>query len=144
MEMAVKGLRAGKVLGPTGMRADDLKAWLFAARRREAPDGTNWCRLVELVQEIYHTGVLPMELLWSVLVLLPKDSGGFCGIGLLEIVWKVVSSIIDARIKASIKFHDALHEFWAKQGKALLLLKQNSYNNWQQSIRSHSSRSSWI
>jgi len=123
IEAAVKGLRAGKAPGPTGMRADDLKAWLFAARRREAPDGTNWCRLVELVQEIYRTGVLPTEIPWSVLVLLPKDSGGYRGIGLLEIIWKVVSAIIDARIKASVEFHDALHGFRAKRGTGTAIIE---------------------
>jgi len=111
IEAAVKGLQAGKALGPTGMRADDLKAWLFAAHRKEAPDGTNWCRLVKLVQEIYRSGVLLTELPWSTLLLLPKDSGGFRGIGLLETVWKVVSSIIDVRIKTSVRFHDVLHGF---------------------------------
>jgi len=64
-----------------------------------------------------------MELPWSVLVQLLKDSGGFCGIGLLEIIWKVVSSIIDALIKASIEFHDALHGFWAKRGKGTAIIE---------------------
>jgi hypothetical protein len=48
---------------------------------------------------------------WSILVLIPKTSGGTRGIGLLEIMWKVVSSIINKRLQTSIPFHEALHGF---------------------------------
>jgi hypothetical protein len=48
---------------------------------------------------------------WSVLVAIPKASGGVRGIGLLEIIWKTISSIIDSRIKAKVRFHTALHGF---------------------------------
>jgi len=116
IEEAVKRCKSGKAPGPTGMRAEDLKAWLYAARRQESPDATNWNLLVTLVQECFRTGALPEELPRSILVLLPKDSGGFRGIGLLEIIWKLISSIIDVRLKTSIEFHDCLHGFLAKRG----------------------------
>ena len=116
IEAAVKRCKSGKAPGPTGMRAEDLKAWLHAARCKERPDDTYWNLLVKLVQEVFRTGVLPTELPRSILVLLPKDSGGFRGIGLLEIIWKLISSIIDARLKSSIEFHDCLHGFLAKRG----------------------------
>ena len=116
IERHVNRLRAGKAPGHTKMRADDLKAWLDAAKREEMPDGTNWCRLVWLVQEVFRTGVLPAGLAWSTMVLLPKGSGGFRGIGLLEIVWKLITSIMNGRIMAEVKFHDALHGFLPERG----------------------------
>jgi phage-related holin len=47
-------------------------------------------------------------------VLLPKGGGDYRGIGLLEIVWKVIESIINRRIASKIQFHDSLHGFIAK------------------------------
>jgi hypothetical protein len=52
----------------------------------------------------------------SVVVLLPKSDGGHRGIGLLEVIWKVLMSAIDVRMKTTITFHDALHGFRAKRG----------------------------
>jgi len=49
------------------------------------------------------------------MVLLPKGSGGYRGIGLLEVCWKLLTSILDARLKAAIPFHDSLHGFRAVQ-----------------------------
>ena len=46
----------------------------------------------------------------SILVLIPKaEQGQFRGIALLDIVYKVMSSIINRRMMDKIKLHDALH-----------------------------------
>ena len=50
------------------------------------------------------------------MVLLPKGNGDYRGIGLLEISWKVIESIINQRIASKVTFHDALHGFRAKRG----------------------------
>ena len=50
------------------------------------------------------------------MVLLPKGSGGYRGIGLLEIIWKLMSLIVDSRLKESIVFHDTLHGFCRTRG----------------------------
>jgi hypothetical protein len=65
---------------------------------------------------VFRSENFPTELSCSVLVLIPKGSGGFRGIGLLEVAWKVVSVIIDARLKDEIQFHDLLHGFKAERG----------------------------
>jgi hypothetical protein len=80
---------------------------------------------------VLRSGDFPTEMLWSVLVLIPKGSGGFRGIGLLEVAWKVVSAIINARLKAEIEFHDSLHVFRVERGTATAtieakLLMQNA------------------
>ena len=53
---------------------------------------------------------------WSTVVLLPKGNGDYRGIGLLEISWKVIESIINRRIACKVTFHDALHGFRARRG----------------------------
>ena len=53
---------------------------------------------------------------WSTVVLLPKGNGDYRGIGLLEISWKVIESIINRRIVDKVNFHDALHGFQTLRG----------------------------
>ena len=47
-------------------------------------------------------------MLWEIVVLIPKGKGQFCGIRLLEPIWKVVEILLERRLRA-IKFHDSLH-----------------------------------
>ena len=95
------------------MRAEDLKGWLAAARRgekeREAKtkDGggrggeqeaqteaeEHWGRVVEIVQTAFRDGDLAEEVTWQAVVLIPKGKGDYRGIGLLEVMWKVVAVI---------------------------------------------------
>jgi hypothetical protein len=49
-------------------------------------------------------------------ITIPKGSGGLRGIGILEAMWKVISSIIDWRFKEIIKFHPSLRVFRPIQG----------------------------
>ena len=64
-----------------------------------------------------------MEIPWPMMVLVPKDSGGFCGIGLLEIIQKLITSIMDTWIKESVDFHDALHGFRAFWGTGTAIIE---------------------
>ena len=60
---------------------------------------------------------LPSQLSWSTVVLIPKPGNNeFRGIGLLEIIWKLIELIINHRLAAKIKFHDALHGFLVQRG----------------------------
>ena len=34
----------------------------------------------------------------------------------MEVIWKLITSIINARLKGSIEFHDSLHGFRAERG----------------------------
>ena len=105
---AVRRLRAGEAPGPSGMKTDHLKSWLAMAEREEQPDRTTWVELVTLVQHVYVTGDFPTAL--------PKGSGGYRGIGLLEVFWKFLTSIIYGKMKESITLHDSLHGCRAKRG----------------------------
>ena len=120
---AVRGLRSGKAPGPSGLRADQVKAWLRLARQQENPDGRAWLHVVELVQHCYRTGEFPTETTWSTVVLLPKADGGVRGIGLLDIVWKILMRIVDLRVKGAVSFHDTIHGFRAQRGCSTAIIE---------------------
>jgi retron-type reverse transcriptase len=105
------------------MRTDHLKGWLAAATKEERPDRTQWDVLVTLVGHMWQTGELPTVLPWSTMVLLPKPDGSSRGIGLLEVLSKLLTSIIDGRLKAAIAFHDALHGFWPRRGTTTAIIE---------------------
>ncbi len=67
---------------------------------------------------------MPKQMIWEIIVLLPKGGGDYHGIGLLEPFWKVVEKIIVKRL-ALIKFHDCLHGGLPKRrtGTALIEAK---------------------
>ena len=113
---AVRRLRNGKAPGPSKVRAEKLKEWLFEATRQENPELENWNRVVELVQLCFRERRVPTQLSWSTVVLLPKGGGDYRGIGLLEIIWKVIESIVNRRIASKVHFHDSLHGFIAERG----------------------------
>ena len=56
------------------------------------------------------------EATWQAVVLIPKGKGDYRGIGLVEVMWKVVAVILNRRLTSSITFHDVLHGFWAGRG----------------------------
>lgn len=90
-----------------------MKTLLRQAEKDNAtPDEQQgWEHVCKVIQHIFETGEIPEEMTWSILVLIPKTSGGTRGIGLLETMWKAVSAIINSRLQESIPLHDALHGF---------------------------------
>ena len=54
--------------------------------------------------------------MWQAVVLIPKGKRYYCGIGLVEVMWKEVAEILNIRLTASITYHDFLHRFWASRG----------------------------
>ncbi len=77
------------------------------------PDAAMWNCLCVLVQHIFLKQEIPTELSCQFLELLPKPDSGVRGIGLLEIVWKIVEALIDTRIKFSVHLHEMIHGFRA-------------------------------
>ena len=68
-------------------------------------------------------GQLGGEATWQAVVLIPKEKGNYHGIGLVEVVWKVVAAILNLHITASITYHDFLHGFRAGHGTGTATLK---------------------
>ena len=124
------------------MRAEDLKGWLATARRGETERETttkdsggggerecqteaegHWGRFVELIQTSFRGGELEEEATWQAVVLIPKGKGDYRGIGLMEVMWKVVAVILNFRLTSSITFHDVLHGFRAGRGTGTATLE---------------------
>ena len=47
----------------------------------------------------------------------PKREGGYWGIGLVEVVWKVCAAVANCRMKWSVTLHDALYKLRAGRGE---------------------------
>ena len=72
-----------------------------------------WEKVVALVSAAFREGRLEKESTWQALVLIPKGIGECHGIGLVEVVWKVVVVIHNCRLTGSITYHVLLHGFQA-------------------------------
>ena len=56
--------------------------------------------------------------------MIPKGEGiDYRGVGLVEVLCKAISGIINCRILSSIHFHDALHVFYAGRGTGTATLE---------------------
>ena len=45
------------------------------------------------------------------------------GIGLLEVVWKLIEAIIDTRVRSKVTLHDCLHGFTARRGTGTAIIE---------------------
>ena len=57
---------------------------------------------MELIQTAFREGYLAEEDTWQAVVLIPKGKKEYRGIGLVEVMWKVVAAILNFRLTASI------------------------------------------
>ena len=83
------------------------------SREKTNAAASNWDRVVDLIYMAFGEGRLAEEATCQAVVLIPKVKKDFCGIGLVEVMWKVVAEILNLQLTASIKFHDFLHGFRA-------------------------------
>ena len=66
---------------------------------------------MDLVQADFRAGWIEEENMGQAVVLISKRKREYHGIGLVEVMWKVVAAILNKRLTASITFHDLLHRF---------------------------------
>ena len=83
----------------------------------------NWERVAALVRAAFVEGRLAKETMWQEVVLIHKGKGSYRGIGLVEVMWKVVAEVLNRRLTASITFHDFLHGFWSGSGTGTATLE---------------------
>ena len=94
-------------------------------RTKKKAGEENWAWVVDLVQTAFREGDMEDESTWQAVVLIPKGKGEYRGIGLVEVMWKVVAVILNRRFTSSITFHDVLHGFWAGRGTGTTTLEAN-------------------
>ena len=71
---------------------------------------------MDLFHTVFREGRLAEEAMWKAVVLIPKGNTNHRGIGLAEVMWKVVAAILDFWLTASITYHDFLHGFREGRG----------------------------
>ena len=69
-------------------------------------------KVVRIIQLAFTEGVLPEEITWAIMVLLPKGKGEYQYILLAEETWKLCTLVLNARMKKGVDLYDSLHEFW--------------------------------
>ena len=57
------------------------------------------------------------------MVLIPKGGGDYHVIGLVDMIWKAVTVILNLRFTASINYHNSIHGFWAGCGTGTITLE---------------------
>ena len=72
--------------------------------------------VVGLIHPDFCKGNLTAEFTWKTVVLIPKGGGNFCGIRLVEFLWKTVTGI---------HFHDTLYNFLTDRVTRTISLKAN-------------------
>ena len=65
------------------------------------------------------------EATWKTVVLIPKGRKKYRGIGLVEVMWKVVAEILHRWLATAITYHNFLHGFWAGRSTGTATLKAN-------------------
>jgi hypothetical protein len=95
-------LTNGQAAGASSMCAKHVKKWLYGVQWEEDPEGHgvdgagyNWRLFVQLVQAAWAHSTIPCQLLWIIVVLIPKGGRDYRGIELLEPVWKCIERVID-------------------------------------------------
>ena len=57
--------------------------------------GDTWRLFVRLLQHVWDKGEIPRQMLLSVVVVIPKGSNDYCGIGLLGVAGKILEVVLD-------------------------------------------------
>ena len=110
----------------TTERAGRTENYEISAAQTET-EADNWTRVVYLAQSALREGDLAEEATWQEVVLIPEGKKDYRGIGLVEVMWKVVAEILNLWLTASITFHDLLHGFRAGCGQVLPPLRKSCF-----------------
>ena len=115
-------LKNRRAPGLTGITVEHLKEWYKLSHPEDEKvvdkrAERNWSLIIKITQKCFNEGKFPDAFRYGVLVLIPKDEfGGVRGIGLLETLHKLISSIINMRLTKSIKFCEGIHGFRRGRG----------------------------
>ena len=114
---AVRMIFLNRFSGLSGMLKEHPRKWLHKAMWDDTLDFTNWKKVVTILQAEFRDGTMDEESNRHKFVLITKENRrDFRGIGLVEVLWKAVTNLLEKRLTADITLHDILHGFWAVRG----------------------------
>ena len=119
----VRNLQSDRVGGPSGIKQEQLKAQLRAATREKEPDTERWEKVVSFIQVALREGYITEALMWTTMVLIPKGKWQYRGIGLVETIWKVCTSIVNSQLQSSILLHEVIHGFRKGRGTGTAIIE---------------------
>ena len=93
------------------MQTEHMRRWILKDQDEENPDATSWLRVVYLVHAAFRGSHLYEEATWQAVIVIPKRGRDFWGVGLVEVLWIMVTVILDLRLGTSITSHGVLHGF---------------------------------
>ena len=117
IKKALFEMRNRKAPGATNISIKNIKTWyhLTYPKNGGEPDedaAHNWHSIVELIKRCWEDGDIPDAFKLGILVIILKDDkGGTRGIGLLEVIHKLISQIINIRMSNTIVFCESVHGF---------------------------------
>ena len=92
----VRKLRKNYLGGPSVMQVEHIHQWLIDATWYKIPDTTNCKKVIAIVQAEFHDGTLAEDSMWHTVFPITKGaSGDFRAIGLVEVLWKAVTSLLN-------------------------------------------------
>ena len=100
----------------SSMRAEDICAWVQAAKRNHIQDPANWGKVVSIIKVAFWDRTLAEKCAWKTVVLTPKGRRECRGIFLVKVLWRSVAGILNWSIILVIVFHETLHGFRAGRG----------------------------
>jgi hypothetical protein len=115
---ALHRMRRRRVPGASGIRTEDLIRW-------QTHEPEIWKKAVWLVQNAFATGSIPAAFGVELLALIPKTVRGdkLRGIALIEVIYKLCTTIIHLRLSESIEFHPGIHAFRRHRGTGTAILE---------------------
>jgi hypothetical protein len=117
IKKALKRMKRGKCPGVSGITVEDLLRWCDSV-----PDA--WTIVVTLVQQAFEDGTIPTAFAYGILCLIPKSvPDKFRPIALLEVIYKLCSTIIHMRLGEAIVFHPSIHGFRSGRGTGTAILE---------------------
>ena len=72
--------------------------------------------MVRLLHVVFMDGTVLEEIDWETMVLLQKGKGSYRDIGIVELLCKLCSVVVNCSMKRSAVLHDTLHEFIEGRG----------------------------
>jgi hypothetical protein len=81
--------------------------------------------VTKLIEMAFKGEDIPAAFITGILVLLPKPDGDYRGIALLEVIYKLISSIINRRLAKALsrKLHDGIHGFRTSRGTGTAIME---------------------
>ena len=100
-----------------------MKIWLRYATQEKKPDRNTWEELISMEQMTFWEGIVPEELTCTTMILLSKGKMEYRGIGLVEVIWKMITIILKNHLRMDIYLHDDLYGFRQGIGMGMAMLK---------------------